>query len=322
MIKGFLNLTVRQKLLYSDRFQSGMRVYSNRGIIIDDNCLKVGLDNNKGDVNFISHAHSDHLFSSKKKVLASRETRLLAAARSRGVGEDYEHDSFEMVDSGHVLGSKALLYHGSKTVLYTGDFCTRNRHFLKGFKPVKADVLIVETTFGRPEYVFPGFRETVKNTKSRVQGLLDDGKNVVMQGYSLGKAQHLCRIAEKLGEEVFVDEAVKKINDVHRSAGVRIKNFPLFNNQKRFVLVSPKRFPGAVNLSFTGWNAARPKSQDSFVLSDHADFFELIKTVKKVDPEKVFTVHGFAENFAAFLRAEGFDASELRDKQHSLNNFF
>jgi putative mRNA 3-end processing factor len=299
-----------------------MRVYSNRGIIIEDDGLKIGLDNSKGDINFVSHAHSDHLFSSKKKVLTSWETLLLAKARSRSVGENYEHEKFELLNAGHVLGSRALLYHGSKTVLYTGDFCTRDRHFLKGFKPPDADVLIIETTFGKPEYIFPKFAETVNNVKKRVGELVEENKNVVLKGYSLGKAQHLCKIAEKFGSQVFVSPAVERINKVHKEAGVKLKDFPVSTGkEKKFVLISPKDFPGATSLTFTGWNATLPASKNSFILSDHADFLELFSVVKKVSPEKVFTAHGFADEFARFLRLEGFDASRIVDKQHSLNNF-
>ena len=78
-------------------------MYSNNGIIIEDKGLKIGLDSNKGDINFVSHAHSDHLFSSKKQVLSSRETIKLAKVRKRNVGELVEHDQFELIDSGHVL---------------------------------------------------------------------------------------------------------------------------------------------------------------------------------------------------------------------------
>ncbi|MBR9679265.1 MAG: hypothetical protein GON13_03285 [Nanoarchaeota archaeon] len=299
-----------------------MRVYSNHGIIIEDNGLKLGLDNGKGDINFISHAHSDHLFSSKKSVLSSSETLLLARARNKHVGELFSDDNFELLNAGHVLGSCSLLYHGSKSVLFTGDFCTRDRHFLKGFKPKSADVLIMETTFGRPEYVFPSFNNTVKKIKNRIGELVSGGKNVLLSGYGLGKAQHLCKIVDGFSN-VFVDVSVKKINDVYRSAGINLIDFPVYDGEESFVLISPKCWlPNAVNLNFSGWNAIKPCSSDSFVLSDHSDFRELLEVVKKVSPEKVFTYHGFAKDFADFLRVEGFDASALVNKQHSLNNFF
>ena len=63
-------------------------------------------------------------------------------------------------------------------------------------------------------------------------------------------------------------------------------------------------------------------SAHDFVMSDHSDFNELVRTVRKVSPERVFVHHGFAEEFAQFLKLEGFDVSVIVDKQHALNNFF
>jgi len=37
-------------------------------------------------------------------------------------------------------------------------------------------------------------------------------------------------------------------------------------------------------------------------LSDHCGFDDLVKLVKQVDPEKVYTTHGFDEEFASYLK--------------------
>jgi Cft2 family RNA processing exonuclease len=61
--------------------------------------------------------------------------------------------------------------------------------------------------------------------------------------------------------------------------------------------------PGAKN--YYGVDEAIP-------LSDHADFSELMEYVKKAQPEKIYTVHGFTE-FVRFLREEKFDAEPLKE---------
>ncbi|MEK7780462.1 MAG: MBL fold metallo-hydrolase RNA specificity domain-containing protein [Verrucomicrobiota bacterium] len=43
-------------------------------------------------------------------------------------------------------------------------------------------------------------------------------------------------------------------------------------------------------------------------MSDHADYDGLLELVKRVQPKKVFTVHGFTREFAQTLRAQGVDA--------------
>ena len=49
----------------------------------------------------------------------------------------------------------------------------------------------------------------------------------------------------------------------------------------------------------------------AFPLSDHAGFDDLLKFVEKVSPRRVFTVHGFAEEFAVVLRSRGIEAWAL-----------
>jgi Cft2 family RNA processing exonuclease len=63
----------------------------------------------------------------------------------------------------------------------------------------------------------------------------------------------------------------------------------------------------------TGWaidSSCRFRSgtDAAFPLSDHADYGELLEIVQLVQPRKVFTVHGFAREFAADLRKLGVDA--------------
>src|SRR6185369_523996 len=74
----------------------------------------------------------------------------------------------------------------------------------------------------------------------------------------------------------------------------------------------------------TGWavdpNARyRYQCDAAFPLSDHADFPDLLELVKRVRPKKVYTLHGFASDFAQTLRDLGYDAQSLsQDEQFVL----
>jgi putative mRNA 3-end processing factor len=46
-------------------------------------------------------------------------------------------------------------------------------------------------------------------------------------------------------------------------------------------------------------------------LSDHCDFRELVDVVKRCNPDKIYTFHGFSEDFALSLRKMGFDAESI-----------
>jgi Cft2 family RNA processing exonuclease len=53
----------------------------------------------------------------------------------------------------------------------------------------------------------------------------------------------------------------------------------------------------------------------AFPLSDHADFPDLLGFVGQVGPRRVFTLHGFAVDFAATLRERGIDAWALGEAE-------
>ena len=66
----------------------------------------------------------------------------------------------------------------------------------------------------------------------------------------------------------------------------------------------------------TGWAVDpncrfRYQTDAAFPLSDHADFTDLVEFVKRVAPKRIFTLHGFAADFAATLRARGVEAWAL-----------
>jgi DNA ligase-1 len=74
----------------------------------------------------------------------------------------------------------------------------------------------------------------------------------------------------------------------------------------------------------TGWAVDsncryRHQCDAAFPLSDHADFPDLLELVNRVQPKKVYTLHGFAADFAQTLRARGVDAQALsQDEQLAL----
>ena len=67
------------------------------------------------------------------------------------------------------------------------------RTFMKPAFIPKADTLIIESTFGRPEYVFPDFREVIDRTNRIISemSLVTCG---ILLGYPLGKAQLLTEL--------------------------------------------------------------------------------------------------------------------------------
>ena len=138
------------------------------GILCEVNEKRVYLDPKKTDldgINFVSHAHSDHLPSKNGgTILSSIETSAISDLRGFTMKNHVEFlDGFSLIDSGHVLGSKGLLF---DDIFYTGDICTRDRGFLKAAKIPSCKTLITECTFGLPEFTFPKMDEIQKSVDS------------------------------------------------------------------------------------------------------------------------------------------------------------
>lgn len=300
-----------------------------------------------GDVNVLSHAHGDHLYDEPPDaVVCSALTGALAEARREDAGPltRTAHPEVELLDAGHVAGSRAAVITDpdtGRTYCYTGDISTRSRSYLSGFTPPKADVLVIETTYGKPEYVFPDQGDVEAEITDWLAETAD--RPVLLFGYSLGRAQKLQLLARQAGRSrLFVSKAISRINEVIeaflnvsfdaersdpdtelRAGDVLV--LPTGTNNLAFV-DSIVEETGALKAGFSGWaieEAFRYRGDYDaiFPLSDHCDFSELVGVVETVDPETVYTHHGFADEFATHLTGLGYESRTLKRDQTALGDF-
>jgi putative mRNA 3-end processing factor len=315
------------------------------GILCEENNTKVFLDPKKTDtsgINFVSHAHMDHLPSKNGgTILASLETNKIANLRGFKMQNHVEKvDDFLLINNGHILGSKGLLFND---VFYTGDICTRDRGFLTCDKIPKCKMLITECTFGLPEFIFPKLDEIKKQVNELVSDLYSKGIPVILMGYQLGKAQTITQLFGHWSPLYFHD-SVKQMNDLHKQLGVPLidglghseaQNQGLLD-KKPWIMVAPMMSEknsflkemrskyGAVTIGFSGWAQSTRfpfgrRTDYSIPMSDHCDFNELVDMVIQSGAEQVYTVHGFVEEFASHLRKLGIAAQPLRE--NSLDDF-
>ena len=298
-----------------------------------------------GDVNVLTHAHGDHLFrSSPGPVVCSRATADIAGCRRpNATVERTSHPRVDLVNAGHVAGSRAAVVtdpDGTR-YCYTGDVSTRDRLYLQGFEPPDADVLVVEATYGRPDYVLPPQADVEREIRDWLAETM--AGPVLLFGYSLGRAQKLQVLAEAAGRDrVFVTDAVAEVNaamDPHVDATFGAARYgPDVDLGPGDALVLPRgrgtrdlveRLRAgcdAVTAGFSGWAVDesyryRGGYDATFPLTDHCDFRELCELVEAVDPDRVYTTHGFTDELATELTARGFDAVALRKGQATLEDF-
>jgi putative mRNA 3-end processing factor len=275
------------------------------GILCEVDDKRVYLDPKNGDVtgiNFVSHAHSDHLPSKNGgTILSSIETNEIANLRGFKMENHVESlDNFSLVDSGHILGAKGLLF---DDIFYTGDICTRDRGFLKGAKIPKCKTLITECTFGLPEFVFPKLEDTLKQVNELISELYGRGVPIILMGYQLGKAQTITQFFGHWGP-LYLHDSVKDMNSLHQKFGVSLTDgighteaekkgllekkpwimvAPMLSSKNKFVQDMKSKY-GAVTIGFSGWAQSTKfsfgrRTDYSIPMSDHCDYNELIDMV-------------------------------------------
>ncbi len=287
---------------------------------------------------FISHAHADH-FARHQSALCSDVTATLVNKRFHLAENRIEAVAFHvpiirdgfrlrLLPAGHISGSAMLHVTRVKdnaSLLYTGDFKTRRGRTTEAVNFLNADTLILETTFGLPNYEFPNAMEIEAAILRFIQDAFADGETPVLFGYSLGKAQEALALVTAHGIPALLHPTVAAMTAACRAAGVETLPEPIIfdgHAQLGHVVIAPpntirskllRGLKSKRTAMLTGW-ALQPGSKfryrvdEVFPLSDHADHPGLIECVQRVRPKRILTVHGFAREFAAELRAKGMDA--------------
>jgi DNA ligase-1 len=286
---------------------------------------------------FVSHGHADH-FARHDRIITSKPNAHILRARYNVTPsrleplefqQPFDHKGFtiRLFPAGHIYGS-AMIHLTRKsdgaTLLYTGDF--KARRGLTAEEPVfrQADTLIMETTFGKPQFVFPTITEVSGDILNFVNTALEEGATPVLHAYSLGKAQEALAILTEARIPAILNSATAKMTTACREAGAGLPEPVLFQGTvpAGSCLICPPnslhkdKYKGVENprsAMLSGWALIpgakyRYRCDAIFPLSDHADFPGLLEAVNRIRPKRILTVHGFTQEFATELRRLNHDA--------------
>jgi putative mRNA 3-end processing factor len=291
----------------------------------------------------ITHAHSDHArWGSKKYLCASGCVTLLRDRLGADIDvQGMNHGEAKMIGSarvsfhpaGHILGSSQIRieYRGHVTVV-TGDYKRDDDVTCQAFEPLRAHCLITESTFGLPVFRWPTGSSIAESINSWWQANQSAGLTSILYGYALGKSQRVLSMLDESTGPIYIHGALHKPIDAYRRAGIKLPSTKLVSRAPKdtdwnqaIVLAVPSahgttwlnRFPRRSTAMVSGWmqirgNRRRRSMDRGFVLSDHADWDGLLRTVKEVGPEEVWVTHGFADVFSRHLRDLGWNANPLR----------
>jgi len=288
----------------------------------------------------VSHAHADHAAPGHGEVLATPETIALYRRRNpdwQGEGCEIEYgDPFAgngatltLVPSGHILGGAQVFFEGGeKSLLYTGDFKRSRGRTSTPAEARRADVLLTESTFGLPVFRFPPRAALEERLIAACREAVARGAVPVVLAYALGKSQEAAAVLTEAGIPTVLHGAAWKLLPEYEAAG---HHFPLSRAYEtgpprpgEALIVPPhcartpivQKLKSRSVLYASGW-AIRAASRADFdadvllLLSDHADFEELLAHVAAVAPRRVITMHGYERDFARILSGRGVEAHAL-----------
>ena len=286
---------------------------------------------------FVSHAHSDHV-ARHQEILCTPGTARFLHARIPGkrlmtelpfgVPHALEFGvTATLHPAGHILGSSQILLESSDhgSLLYTGDFKLRPGLAAEPCATPRADTLIMETTFALPRYVMPPEADVIAQIVAFCQQSVADGATPALLCYSLGKSQEVLRALASAGLPIMLHAETLRLTRVYEKLGLTFPAFREFDGREvaGHIVICPahsrgllSRIPAVRTAVITGWaldagTIYRSRCTAAFPLSDHADYPSLLQFVELVQPKRVFTLHGFAREFAATLRQRGIDALAL-----------
>lgn len=284
---------------------------------------------------FVSHAHADHM-ARHELAFCTPETAALYRARLgerrtrlMPLGEPLEWHGHRLTThpAGHCLGSAMLRVESATgSMLYTGDFKLRPSATAVPANPPRADVLVMESTYGDPRYRLPPRDEVIEQLVRTVNLVLSSGRTPVVQAYVMGKAQEVTRILTQHGIPVLQHPLVHLISEIYEQQGCPLGNYRCYGSEYvagHAVIVPPFRQQAAPlrnlgrtsTIVVTGW-AHAPRGRQAcgadfaVPLSDHADYNELLECIERVGPRIIYCTHG-PESFVDDLRGRGFDARPL-----------
>ena len=279
----------------------------------------------------VSHGHADHARPGHGEVLATAETLAVmrlrlgegagAVRRPLAYGETAEIGGVTvwLAPAGHVLGSaQVVLEHAGRRVVYSGDYKRREDPTCAPFVPVACDVFVTEATFGLPVFRHPPAEaEIAKLLRSRE---LFPGRCHVVGAYALGKAQRVIALLRRAGYDrpVYLHGALAPMCALYEAHGVRLGELRPATAGARGrarqelageIVVAPpsaiadrwaRRLPEPVVALASGWMRVRQRAKARgvelpLVISDHADWDELLATLAEVGAPEVWVTHGREE---------------------------
>ncbi|MEM8626747.1 MAG: ligase-associated DNA damage response exonuclease [Pseudomonadota bacterium] len=272
----------------------------------------------------VTHGHADHARPGNEAVLATPETLAVMQVRygaaAGGTLEALVYDQpvrigdvdVRLVPAGHVLGSaQVVLDYGGVCAVVSGDYKRKPDPTAADYELVRCDLFITEATFGLPVFRHePDAREiaklltSVENNPERAH---------LVGAYGLGKCQRVMALLRAGGYDktIWLHGANVKLCELFDQLGIDLGHFATVSHKERkelageIVLAPPsalqdrwsRRMPDPLTCFASGWMRVKGRARQRgvelpLVISDHADWPDLIRTIAETGAEEIWVTHG------------------------------
>ena len=302
----------------------------------------------------VTHAHSDHARRGSQRYYCVSSGNSLLKAR---LGKNIQVSSYPYQQTfkihgvtlsfhpaGHILGSCQIrIEYAGQVWVVSGDYKREPDPTCEPFETVPCDVFVTEATFGTPAFVWPKNVDTGKEIFDRWKKNSLRGINSVLFAYSLGKAQRVLGTLKPFAEKpIYCHPSTTLLTDCYRAEGVplaptrclssvgpdRILRGELFLVPQSFLKDTQSEILGnRYETAFaSGWMKSNHYGYDrGFLMSDHADWNDLVQTVQETNAKTVYVQHRGQGALVKHLRTLGlkaFSDSELWPKKSDQLSLF
>lgn len=291
----------------------------------------------------ITHGHSDHARAGHARVLATLETieimKIRYGEQSAGAFQTAELGMQSSINgvtvrfeaAGHILGSaQIVLEYGGCRVVVSGDYKRSPDPTCRPFTLVPCDVFVTEATFA-----LPVFRHEPADAEARrlIRSISEQPERTHLLGvYGLGKCQRMIALlrAEGFDAPIYLHGALVQLCALYQNLGIDLGELRAVADEKRsdfkgaLVMCPPsaladrwsRRFADPVTAFASGWMRVKGRARQRgvelpLIVSDHADWPELLATIEETGARDIWVTHGREDALVYQLETMGRRAKAL-----------
>ncbi|MEM9329951.1 MAG: ligase-associated DNA damage response exonuclease [Pseudomonadota bacterium] len=295
----------------------------------------------------ITHGHADHARPGHGEIIATPETLAIMRTRypddspKKVTGLSYKDPinlpgnvRLWLAPAGHILGSaQVVLEHCGKRIVISGDYKRHADPTCVPFEVVQCDVFVTEATFALPVFSHPPLENEIAKIIRSIDAFPEQTHLVGV--YALGKCQRVMSALRSAGydEPFFLHGALIKITELYESYGYEFGSWIPVGDLKgkerealrgKVVLCPPgsladrwsRTLPDPIPAMASGWMQIRARARQrraemALIISDHADWADLITTCEETGAEEIWITHGRVDALQYELNKRGISAKAL-----------